>query len=189
MFPTLPRVFGEVNGEQHTALLTQPPKNINSPTVNMGFINSSSNGSAQNMVSTALYQSNMTLPAFTAILQKDPNWSEKVNKEALPDVKVTLLEVYRHSQEHKGDPIGKLQRQTDANGQFSFDKLNLEVIEDFTVDGPARALIVDHPGYKKYGKNIPPAEFLKWGQQYHGLFHWSPMDLYTVMLRMKKVIL
>ncbi len=166
MFPKLPRVFGEVNGIQPPAELTQPTKNINSPAANISFINSSSNGSAQNMLSTSLYQSNMTLSAFTGILQKDPNWSEKANKAALPDVKVTLLEVYNHWQEYNGQPIVKLQRQTDTNGQFSFDKLNLEVTEDLIVDGPARLLIVDHPGYKKYFKNIPPVEYLKWGQQY-----------------------
>lgn len=166
MFPKLPRVFGEVNGIQPPAELPQQAKNINSPAANVSFINSSSNGSTQNMLSTSLYQSNMTLSALTDIFQQNPNWSEMVNKAPLPDVKVTLLEVYKHWQTYNGKPINKLQRQTDANGQFSFDKLDLEVTEELNVDGPARLMIIDHPGYKKYVKDIPPAGYLKWGQQY-----------------------
>jgi hypothetical protein len=166
MFPKLPRVFGEVNGQQPPAELTQPTQNINSPAVDISFTNSSSNGSAQNMLSTSLYQSNMSVSAFTGILQKDPNWSEKVNKAPLPDVKVTLLETYRHWQEYDGKPFDKLQKQTDSNGQFSFDKLNLEVTEELKVDGPARVMIIQHPGYKQVVKHIPLDGFLKWGQQY-----------------------
>lgn len=166
MFPKLPRIFGEVDGVQFPAELTQQPKNMNSPVVNAGFINSSSNGSAQNMVSTSLYQSNMTLAAATGILQQKPNWSDKVNKAPLADVKVRVLEVYKYWQTNNTQPIKILQQQTDANGQFSFDKLDLEITEQLKVDGPTRAVFIDHPGYKTFFRDIPPSGYLKWGQQF-----------------------
>ena len=166
MYPKYPRILGKVNGIQPPAELTAKAKNTNSTSTKENFSISSSNSSAQNIMSTALYNSNLTVSTFNSIFQQNPNWSEMVNKAPLADVKVTLLEVYTSSQFYKGPPVKKLQRDSDTNGQFTFDDLDLQITKEFTVEGPSRLLIVDHPGYKTFVKEIPPAGYLKWGQQF-----------------------
>ncbi len=165
--PKLPRVFGEVSGVQPPAELTASQSNP-SPDKSGGssLSRSASNSSVNNFMSTMVYQSGLSMGEFSNVFEQIPNWSEEVNKAPLPDVKVNLWEINKYWQTNNTQPVNKLQQISDENGQFSFDHLQLEITSENEVDGPARVLFIEHPGYTKYLKAIPPQGYLKWGQQY-----------------------
>ncbi|MEO1050818.1 MAG: hypothetical protein AAFX87_09330 [Bacteroidota bacterium] len=164
MLPKLPRVFGEVRAQQPPPELAQQPRRQQSSGANNGI--GLYNSSFLNLMSSPLGQSGLNVSQYGDIYKEIPNWSEMVNTASLSDVTVRLWEFNNNWQTDGTEPVVKLHQQSDANGQFNFESLQLEINSEFAVEGPARVMTIEHPGYTKFVKSIPSAGFLKWGQQY-----------------------
>lgn len=174
MQPELPRAIGHVYSKQAETGPLAKPERVNelenNYTIQGNTVGNflSSNGSSQNMASSALFAQVMFSEA--------PNWSELLNMTPISGSKLKMMSFAKQNHQLF---TGWRYEYTNEDGFYQFNGLQIEIdwspesMQTFgaQIIGPSRILFADEPGYKHEAIDIG---VLKWGDQFIHNFELEP---------------